>query len=232
MSLLWCCCRTELGTARRTAPAGWELAWCPQRHRGGFVTNKTTSRNRRQARALRDRADAESVVKRRRADRSATWPSTNKYKVTANHSPHGPSAECVTPPVPVTALASLRPSFKGAVLKRPATELRCPRRRNPASWSPHLHSPTKPAAHRRAPRVSPSGQYQPVLFKHRCAPSEPGPRGTGTATAHPAELQPAKRRLPSALPQQHSSPQLKHPSQVRAPTGDEHMGVTHRALAG
>lgn len=117
------------------------------------MTNKTTSRNRRQARALRDRADAESVVKRRRADRSATWPSTNKYKVTANHSPHGPSAECVTPPVPVTALASLRPTFKGAVLKRPATELRCPCRRNPASWSPHLHSPTKPAAHRRAPRV-------------------------------------------------------------------------------
>lgn len=84
------------------------------------MTNKTTSRNRRQARALRDRADAESVVKRRRADRSATWPSTNKYKVTANHDTTRPVSRVRDSSCASHSFSLASPLLQGGCIKTPS----------------------------------------------------------------------------------------------------------------
>lgn len=106
--------RNRAGDSEKSSPRGLGAGLVPAAPPRGFVRNKTTSRNRHQARAPCDRADAETTatVKKRRATASPPCPSTNKYKVTANYTtPNGPSAECVTPPVPITALASLHPTF-------------------------------------------------------------------------------------------------------------------------
>lgn len=113
----------------------------------GFVRNETTSRNT----GVRPGRCVTALTLRprwRNEERTASRPRprTNKYEVTANYTtPNVPSAECVTAPVPITALASLHPTFKGGCTKMPSHRV--------TPSTPEEPRFLGPAAHRQAPTV-------------------------------------------------------------------------------
>lgn len=74
--------RNRAGDSEKSSPRGLGAGLVPAAPPRGFVRNKTTSRNRHQARAPCDRADAETTVKKRRADRFTTL---SKHKQVQGH---------------------------------------------------------------------------------------------------------------------------------------------------